>query len=162
MNVTLKLVAIAVSCAPLFACSGRSVGQTTALAPSRLVARCDYGRLNLWAFDRVVKGANNLNEMPANENLQYAPPEARLQWVQEGAVAFYSPPMKYYNPVLIHVHPFYASDVYVDAIEISNSPSPKPNRRMIVALHFVSNRGSGYWIDFFSTDAEDVCTWWPF
>jgi hypothetical protein len=153
---------MAVTCGILFACAGRPVDQTAPPAPARIVARCDRGQFNLRAFSRVIMGANNLTEAPADVNLQYADAEARVPLVQDGAIAFYSPPMKYHNPVLINVRPFYASDVYADAVEIANPPSPKLNRRLIIGVHFVSNRGSGYWVDFFSTDVEDVCTWWPF
>jgi hypothetical protein len=132
------------------------------MAPIRIVARCGHGRFNLRAFNRVVEGANNLTEMPADANLQYASSEARLKWVQDGAVAFYSPPIKYHNPMMMRIRPFYASNAYSDAIEVTNSPNPKPNRRLAIGVHFVSNRSSGYWVNFFSTDAEDVCTWWPF
>jgi hypothetical protein len=132
------------------------------MGPIRFVARCDQGRLNLRAFDRVVDGLNSLTEMPADANLQYASSEARSQWVTDGAIAFYSPPIRYHNPMLIRVRPFYASEVYVDAIEIMNPPNPAPNRRLNIGVHVVSKHSSGYWVNFFSTDVENVCTWWPF
>jgi hypothetical protein len=94
--------------------------------------------------------------------LRYGPSEAALQWLQDGAIAFYSPPMTFDNPKLARVRPFDSATLSVDAIEISNSPYPKLSRRSIIRIHVVSKRSSGYWIDFFSTDVENVCTWRPF
>jgi hypothetical protein len=118
--------------------------------------------LNQRAFNRVVRGANNLTDAPANLDVQYTSSEAALPWLHNGAIAYYSPPLTFRNPMLARVRPFDAADVNVDAIEISNSTYPTPERRLIIRLHFVSNRSSSYWVDFFSTDAENVCTWWPF